>query len=200
MKKVSILFVANSFGDDTIMYMSRIAKEFGIELDAHILYIGGCDINTHIKNLINNSPKYEYRLVNEDYDNIITQYDYIANEAINNDWDYILKISTNFKIYSVPVILSKYYNHDGENRISNIPFEFKEYSAIDTAKISAGSRGIQGQIDTTDPKWRKTGYKESGGAAGLGFALGIQQRLQKATFELVDYLEQMYKNKGITHI
>lgn len=47
MKKVSILFVANSFGDDTIMYMSRIAKEFGIELDAHILYIDGCDINTH---------------------------------------------------------------------------------------------------------------------------------------------------------
>ena len=90
MKKISILFVANSFGDDTIMYMSRIAKEFGIELDAHILYIGGCDINTHIKNLINNSPKYEYRLVNEDYDNIITQYDYIANEAINNDWDYIV--------------------------------------------------------------------------------------------------------------
>ena len=79
-------------------------------------------------------------------------------------------------------------------------FEFKEYSAIDTAKISAGSRGIQGQIDTTDPKWRKTGYEESGGAAGLGFALGIQQRLQKATFELVDYLEQLYKNKGITEI
>jgi GT2 family glycosyltransferase len=27
------------------------------------------------------------------------------------DWDYILRISNNFKMYSVPVILSKYYGH-----------------------------------------------------------------------------------------
>ena len=80
-------------------------------------------------------------------------------------------------------------------------FKFKEYSAIDASKVTAGARAMQGQIDTTDPKWRKTGYKESGsGTMGLGFALGIQQRLQKATFEFVNYLEQIYKNKGITEI
>ena len=40
------------------------------------------------------------------------------------DWDFILKISNIFKIYSIPVILSKYYNHDSENRISNRPYDY----------------------------------------------------------------------------
>ena len=40
------------------------------------------------------------------------------------DWDFILRISNDFKIYSIPVILSKYYNHDFEDRISNLPFDY----------------------------------------------------------------------------
>ena len=40
------------------------------------------------------------------------------------DWDFILKISNIFKIYSIPVILSKYYNHDSENRISNSNYDY----------------------------------------------------------------------------
>ena len=67
------------------------------------------------------------------------------------DWDFILKISNIFKIYSIPVILSKYYNHDFENRISNRPYDYiktckkvldknkmpiKKYSPL-TKKISA---------------------------------------------------------------
>lgn len=40
------------------------------------------------------------------------------------DWDFILKISNIFKIYSVPVILSKYYNHGSENRISNSNYDY----------------------------------------------------------------------------
>ena len=44
------------------------------------------------------------------------------------DWDFILKISNIFKIYSIPVILSKYYNHDSANRITNKPFDYFESS------------------------------------------------------------------------
>ena len=42
------------------------------------------------------------------------------------DWDFILRISNIFKIYSVPVNLSKYYNHDFENRISNLSYDYDE--------------------------------------------------------------------------
>ena len=40
MKKVSILFLANSFADDTIQYMPEIAKDVGYDLDLYNLYIG----------------------------------------------------------------------------------------------------------------------------------------------------------------
>ena len=53
------------------------------------------------------------------------------------DWDLILKISNIFKIYSVPVILSKYFNHDSENRISNSSFDYVEVckNVLDKNKI-----------------------------------------------------------------
>ena len=53
------------------------------------------------------------------------------------DWDLILKISGLFKIYSVPVILSKYYNHGSENRISNSSFNYVEAckNVLDKNKI-----------------------------------------------------------------
>lgn len=53
------------------------------------------------------------------------------------DWDLILKISNIFKIYSVPVILSKYFNHDSENRISNSSFDYVEAckNVLDKNKI-----------------------------------------------------------------
>lgn len=41
-----------------------------------------------------------------------------------SDWDYILRISNNFKMYSVPVLLSKYYEYPNSNRISDIPFDY----------------------------------------------------------------------------
>lgn len=84
-------------------------------------------------------------------------------------------------------------------------FRFDKYSVVDSGKITAAARSLQGRkIDITDAEWRKQGYSESGkgvqGALGLGVALGIKQRLQKAIFELVDYLDKIYTQKGITEI
>ena len=84
-------------------------------------------------------------------------------------------------------------------------FEFDKYSEVDTSKISAAARSLNGKkIDITDPEWRKKGYSETGtGIVNIfraGFAYGIQQRLQKAIFDLVAYLDDIYKQKGITEI
>ena len=35
------------------------------------------------------------------------------------DWDFILRISNSFTIYSLPILLSKYYEHNADNRISD---------------------------------------------------------------------------------
>lgn len=110
------------------------------------------------------------------------------------------------------VALFEAHKQDPENGIEKFyyeglgtAFKFDKYSVVDSAKITAAARGLQGKsIEITDPQWRKHGYTETGTgqqkALGQGFALGIQQRLQKAIFELVAYLDRLYKKNGITEI
>lgn len=42
------------------------------------------------------------------------------------DFDYILRMSNRFKIYSVPVLLSKYYEDPNVHRVTDIPFKYFE--------------------------------------------------------------------------
>lgn len=44
------------------------------------------------------------------------------------DWDFILKISNNFNIYSIPVLLSNYYSNNADNRIDSLPINKNEYT------------------------------------------------------------------------
>ncbi|MBC6801952.1 hypothetical protein CKK05_19780, partial [Acinetobacter baumannii] len=110
------------------------------------------------------------------------------------------------------VALFEAHKQDSKNGIEKFYYEglgtqfrFDKYSVVDSGKITAAARSLQGRkIDITDAEWRRQGYSESGkgvqGALGLGVALGIKQRLQKAIFELVDYLDKIYTQKGITEI
>lgn len=58
--------------------------------------------------------------------------------------------------------------------------------------------------DPRDPQNRTFGYTDSqyglAATANQGTASGIKQRLQKALFEMVAYLEEVYQQKGITQI
>ncbi len=61
-KSIKILFVANSFGDDTVEYMPEIAKSLGYsDIEIGNLYIGGCSIDRHYNNLLNDSAEYSFR-------------------------------------------------------------------------------------------------------------------------------------------
>lgn len=63
------------------------------------------------------------------------------------DWEYILKINNEFKIYSIPILLSKYYLNNTSNRLSdndNIPitidFLFKIKSQKDSKLIEPNKK------------------------------------------------------------
>lgn len=58
-KSLKILFIGNSFSEDTIMYMPSIAESLDVDLKAKNMMIGGCSIDTHYNNLLNDLPKYE---------------------------------------------------------------------------------------------------------------------------------------------
>ena len=91
MKKVSILFLANSFADDTIQYMPEIARDVGYDLDLYNLYIGGCDINRHINNIINKEKAYELRIYNKEKQVWEARYDVVSTSFIpSKRWDYIV--------------------------------------------------------------------------------------------------------------
>lgn len=46
------------------------------------------------------------------------------------DWDFILKISNDYKMYSVPILLSKYYYYNSDNRVTFAPANTLNYSYL----------------------------------------------------------------------
>lgn len=120
------------------------------------------------------------------------------------DWDFILKISNNFKIYSIPVILSKYYNHDEEDRITNIPFDFKEYSRkiIEKNKIPTRKYDkLKRKVSIIIPSYES--LKEINNCINsiLSFNYGDMVKIiivdNASSGEVVDYLKNLKKEGKI---
>ncbi|MBP5216814.1 MAG: DUF3795 domain-containing protein [Bacilli bacterium] len=56
---LKILFLGNSFSDDTVQWMPDIAEALGIPVKVENLYIGGCSLQTHLENIQEDKPAYE---------------------------------------------------------------------------------------------------------------------------------------------
>lgn len=57
---MKILCVGNSFAVDVSTYIHQIAKAAGKDIDIYVLYIGGCPIDLHYKNLLSGEKAYEF--------------------------------------------------------------------------------------------------------------------------------------------
>lgn len=57
---MKILSIGNSFSEDAQRYLHAMAAHEGIDLLCANLYIGGCTLETHYDNLINETRPYEY--------------------------------------------------------------------------------------------------------------------------------------------
>lgn len=90
-----VLFIGNSFSDDTIEYAYSIAKDIGME-DILIgnLYYGGCTIEEHLSFSNDHNPHYNFRLARSE--KIIhsaegdTPDTFIEEGASYTDWGYII--------------------------------------------------------------------------------------------------------------
>ena len=143
MKNVKILFISNSFGDDTIQYMPEIASDFDYDLDLYNLYIGGCDINKHIYNIQNNLKTYELRVYNKEKREWETRYDVSVNDfIITENWDYIiLQQSSYFSglpngLENIDVLLDlvkKLANKDAKF-VWNMTWSYPKYSDLEIFK------------------------------------------------------------------
>ncbi len=86
---IRILAIGNSFSDDSMWYLYNILEQVGYNsIKLANLYIGGCTLETHAKNIESGAKAYTYRV---NTDGTWTSTDsYNAIDAIKSDsWDYI---------------------------------------------------------------------------------------------------------------
>lgn len=110
---IKVLSIGNSFSQDAHRYLSAVAKNEGIEMRCVNLYIGGCSLDQHYLNMIEDKPEYMIEL-NGESTGIKTSIKQALMAEDENAWDYVTvqqvsSLSHLFETY-VPYIeeLTKY--------------------------------------------------------------------------------------------
>lgn len=82
---MNILAIGNSFSNDATRYLHQIAKADGFELTVVNLYIGGCSLYRHFKNMHEDSKSYTLQ-----YNGESTGFPVSIKEALlNREWDVV---------------------------------------------------------------------------------------------------------------
>ena len=85
MKTLKILAIGNSFSEDATRYLHQLANAAGIKTQVVNLYIGGCPLERHWKNIENDEKAYAYQL-----NGIATERKVSIDEVLmEEDWDII---------------------------------------------------------------------------------------------------------------
>ena len=82
---MNILSIGNSFSCDAQRYINRIAKSDCVELTTFNLYIGGCPLSRHYRNMLSEAKAYSLEM-----NGVSTGFMVSLKEALlNRDWDII---------------------------------------------------------------------------------------------------------------
>lgn len=82
---MNILAIGNSFSEDATYYLYKIANSAGIDIKVVNLYIGGCSLCTHAKNIQEENPFYRYELNGRHTDRKVS-----IQEVLKEDnWDIV---------------------------------------------------------------------------------------------------------------
>ena len=82
---MKILSIGNSFSQDAQRYLFKLAEANGKELFNANLFIGGCPLELHCKNIDEDAPAYQYQELGEATD----QYVGIKETLLKEKWDYV---------------------------------------------------------------------------------------------------------------
>ncbi|MDD3766568.1 MAG: DUF4886 domain-containing protein [Eubacteriales bacterium] len=82
---MKVLSIGNSFSQDAQRYLHKVAKADDVDLKCINLYIGGCSLATHYKNMNNDAKAYSFEFNGETTGIYVT-----IKEALQSDeWDFI---------------------------------------------------------------------------------------------------------------
>ncbi len=97
---MNILSIGNSFSQDAQRYLSGIAESDGVRLNCFNLYIGGCSLSRHYRNMLSDSRDYTLEM-----NGVSTGFHTSVGEALlNRDWDVVTvqqasHLSVDYKSY-----------------------------------------------------------------------------------------------------
>lgn len=82
---MNVLAISNSFGDDANRYLHQIARAAGVDIQVCTLYIGGCTLDTHYRNMLGDKKLYDLR-----YNGHVTGFKTSISEALlSRQWDVV---------------------------------------------------------------------------------------------------------------
>ncbi|MBQ7321608.1 MAG: DUF4886 domain-containing protein [Clostridia bacterium] len=83
---MNILAIGNSFSQDATTYLHQVAKADGEDITVINLYIGGCSLERHYKNIMADAPEYDLQ-----FNGVSTKVKVSIRQAlISRKWDYIV--------------------------------------------------------------------------------------------------------------
>lgn len=100
---IKVLTIGNSFSQDAVeQYLHEIAAADGQELIIGNMFIGGCSLERHYINMLNNTADYAYRKIGLDGIKVEKGGQTIAGALADEQWDYVSlqQVSGQSGIYS----------------------------------------------------------------------------------------------------
>ena len=82
---MNILSIGNSFSQDAQRYLHRIAKADGFDLNTFNLYMGGCPLSLHYRNMISEERAYMLEMNGESTEFKVS----LKDALLNRDWDVV---------------------------------------------------------------------------------------------------------------
>lgn len=82
---MKILAIGNSFSEDATRYLHGIAKADGENLQVANLYIGGCSLEQHYRNMCSDEPAYEYQYNGQKTGDFVS----LCDALRNGDWNVV---------------------------------------------------------------------------------------------------------------
>ncbi|HHY82671.1 MAG TPA: DUF4886 domain-containing protein [Clostridiales bacterium] len=94
--EIKVLSIGNSFSQDAHRYLHGIAKADGVNMKCVNLFIGGCTLSMHYKNMISDAKEYWLEFNGE-----VTGFKTTIKEALlSDDWDFITLQQASYQSYS----------------------------------------------------------------------------------------------------
>lgn len=90
---MKILSIGNSYSQDSTRYLHQLAESCGVELDTANLYIGGCPLSLHHRNMLSEEKAYHYEL-NGKYTYLNAS---IKEALLASDWDVVTLQQQSFR-------------------------------------------------------------------------------------------------------